>query len=48
MAEGHLSFEQVQEQLGVADCCGQCEEYARDLVSEKQETIKSDLFYEAA
>ena len=48
MAEGNMTFEQVQEELGVANCCGQCEDFARDLVSEKAEEQASDLFYEAA
>lgn len=48
MAEGNLSFEQVQEELGVANCCGQCEDFARGLISEKAVELKSDLFYEAA
>ncbi|MFC3152943.1 bacterioferritin-associated ferredoxin [Litoribrevibacter euphylliae] len=48
MAEGNLSFEQVQEELGVANCCGQCEDYARELISEKASEQNSDLFYEAA
>ncbi len=48
MAEGNLSFDQVQELLGVANCCGQCEDYAREFISEKADEQKSDLFYEAA
>lgn len=48
MIDGNQSFEQVQEQLGVADCCGQCEEFARDFISEKTEEQKAELFYEAA
>jgi len=48
MAEGNLSFEEVQQELGVADCCGQCEDFARNLVNENATKVKSDLFYEAA
>lgn len=31
---GAASFEEVQAQLGLSTCCGRCETFARDLVSE--------------
>jgi len=30
--EGASSFKQVSKSLGVANCCGQCATYAKDLV----------------
>jgi bacterioferritin-associated ferredoxin len=48
MAEKAMTFEDVQEQLGVATCCGQCEDFARNLVNETATKLNHDVFYEAA
>lgn len=32
--EGASSYKDVQKQLGVGDCCGQCARYAKSLVSD--------------
>ncbi|GAA3925651.1 (2Fe-2S)-binding protein [Litoribacillus peritrichatus] len=48
MAEKSMSFEQVQEELGVANCCGQCEDFARNLVDENNAKLSDDMFYAAA
>ncbi|MBS0316269.1 MAG: (2Fe-2S)-binding protein [Proteobacteria bacterium] len=33
-AHAGLSFDEIQLELGVATCCGQCESCARDLVAQ--------------
>ncbi len=48
MAEKAMSFEEVQEHLGVATCCGQCEDFARNLVNENASKLEGEAFYEAA
>lgn len=32
--EGYGTFEQIQEQLDVATCCGQCESHAKEVIME--------------
>lgn len=41
---GADSVEDIQIQLGVATCCGQCLDYAESLVAD----VKQGLFYNAA
>jgi bacterioferritin-associated ferredoxin len=48
MAEEAMTFEQVQEKLGVANCCGMCEDEARGLVDQNNAKASEDCFYEAA
>ncbi|ARU55838.1 bacterioferritin-associated ferredoxin [Oleiphilus messinensis] len=45
---GNHSFDAVQEMLGVASCCGQCEDYARNFVDELNGNASVDLAYCAA
>jgi len=35
LAEGVNSFDELQFELGVATCCGKCEESVRDLMAEQ-------------
>lgn len=48
MAEEAMTFEEVQEKLGVANCCGMCEDEARGLVKKNNDLSKEACFYEAA
>jgi bacterioferritin-associated ferredoxin len=32
--EGHGTFEQIQQQLDVATCCGKCEPHAKEVIQE--------------
>ncbi|MEX3629104.1 MAG: (2Fe-2S)-binding protein [Burkholderia sp.] len=34
LAEGVVSFDELQFELGVANCCGKCEESVRELMAE--------------
>ncbi|MEX3582122.1 MAG: (2Fe-2S)-binding protein [Burkholderia sp.] len=34
LAEGVVSFDELQFELGVASCCGKCEESVRELITE--------------
>jgi bacterioferritin-associated ferredoxin len=38
---GTTSFEDIQFELGVATCCGQCADCARDLIGKAQQTAVS-------
>lgn len=44
---GAASFEDVQAQLGLSTCCGRCESFARDLVSEHTGSSSPSMFYPA-
>lgn len=44
---GAGSFEAVQAQLGLSTCCGRCESFARDLVSEHVSSAGPVMFYPA-
>jgi bacterioferritin-associated ferredoxin len=34
IAEGHGTFDELQFELGVATCCGKCEESVRDVMAQ--------------
>lgn len=42
---GASSFEDVQAQLGLSTCCGRCETFARDLVSEQTGRRSPAMYY---
>lgn len=44
---GASSFEDIQARLGLSTCCGRCESFARDLVSEHTSSSATSLFYPA-
>jgi bacterioferritin-associated ferredoxin len=44
IAAGANSIEEIQAQLGVATCCGQCMDFAETCI----EDAKQSLFYNAA